>query len=140
MQIDLKQINGFHLEATNQDGLTLTMDASPGIGGTNKGMRPTEVLLSAVAGCSSIDVILILQKQKQQISNYNVTVIGNRFEEGDAKPFKNITIQYKINGVVDADKANRAAELSLSKYCSVSKNLEGVSKINFEVILNGKKI
>jgi putative redox protein len=67
IQINLCRVDGdFHLAAINEDGHEVHLDASPSIGGTGKGMRPMQMLLASLASCSSIDVINILKKQRQQ--------------------------------------------------------------------------
>jgi putative redox protein len=95
-----------------------------------------ELLLMGVAGCSSIDIITILKKQRQEITSFKAEVEGIRVPIEDAKPFKEITVIFFLEGKIDADKAMRAAELSFDKYCSVSKTLEPTATIHFKVVLN----
>ena len=79
MKVELKRINEpYHFEATNQTGNSIHIDASPQIGGTDKGVRPMELLLMGLAGCASIDVINILRKQRFTIHDFKVTVDGER--------------------------------------------------------------
>ncbi len=137
MKINIKRIDhDFNMEAINDDGNSLLMDGSPDIGGHGKGMRPMQLLLSAVGGCSAIDVILILKKQKQEIESFEIEVDGEREKIADYSLFRNITLHFKIRGKVDKDKAERAVQLSLEKYCSVSKTLEPTAKINYKVTVN----
>src|SRR6478672_5055730 len=125
MKINLKRLdNDFNIEATNEDGNTLLMDGSTEIGGHGKGMRPMQLLLAAVGGCSAIDVILILKKQKQVIESFEIEVDGEREKIEDYSLFRDIVLHFKIKGQVDYDKAERAIKLSMDKYCSVSKTLE----------------
>ena len=71
MKIELNRLNdAFHLEAVNEQGKTVHIDASPDIGGTNQGMRPMQLVLTAMGGCSTIDIINILKKQKQPLARY----------------------------------------------------------------------
>ena len=71
MKLALKLVESpFVLEATNESGISLKMDATEKIGGQNKGMRPMEILASSLAGCMSIDVMLIMQKQRQEVTYY----------------------------------------------------------------------
>ena len=75
MKISLKRLDdAFHFEAKNEDGRTVYMDAAEKIGGHNQGVRPTQLLLMALAGCSGIDIINILKKQQQQIDDFQVEV------------------------------------------------------------------
>jgi len=77
MKIHIKRINeDFQMEAVNEEGNTIMMDGSPSIGGANLGMRPMQLLLAAIGGCSAIDVIHILKKQRQDITSFSVEVDG----------------------------------------------------------------
>lgn len=137
MKINIKRLNeNFHMEASNEDGNTLQMDSSPEIGGEGKGMRPRQMLLAALGGCSAIDVILILKKQKQEITDFDVEVEGESEKVEHYSLFRDITLHFKIKGKVDLDKAERAVKLSIDKYCSVSKTLEPTAKINYKVTVN----
>ncbi|MBA2614138.1 MAG: OsmC family protein [Bacteroidetes bacterium] len=137
MKINIKRIDdALNMEATNEQGNSILMDGAPDIGGNDKGMRPMQLLLSALGGCSAIDVILILKKQKQEIESFEIEVDGNREKTGDVSLFKNIVLHFKIKGKVDQDKAERAVQLSVDKYCSVSKTLEPTAKITYKVSVN----
>ncbi len=137
MKINVKRLNdNFHMEARNEDGNSIQMDGSPDIGGEGKGMRPRQLLLAAVGGCSAIDVILILKKQKQEITEFDVEVEGESEKVEHYSLFRDITLHFKIKGNVDQEKAERAVKLSIDKYCSVSKTLEPTAKINYKVTIN----
>ena len=137
MKISIKRTDDdFAMEAVNEDGNLLQMDGAINIGGHATGFRPMQLLLAAVGGCSAIDVILILKKQKQIIEDFDVEVEGEREKIGDYSLFRDITLHFKIKGEVELDKAERAVKLSLEKYCSVSKTLEPTAKINYKVTVN----
>jgi putative redox protein len=137
MKINIKRTDDdFGMEAINEDGNTLLMDGAADIGGHGKGMRPMQLLLAAVGGCSAIDVILILKKQKQIIESFEVEVNGEREKIEDYNLFRDICLHFKIKGKVDLDKAERAVKLSIEKYCSVSKTLEPTAKITYKVSIN----
>jgi putative redox protein len=139
MKINIKRLNSnYHLLATNEDGNEVHMDSSPDIGGEGLGIRPMHMLLAAVGGCSSIDVILILKKQKQEIESFEVEVEGDKVKVEDHSVFKNIVLHFKISGNVDRDKAERAILLSMDKYCSVSKILQPTATITHKLTVNGK--
>jgi putative redox protein len=124
------------LEAKNEEGNSIMMDGSPDIGGINKGMRPMQVLLASLGGCSSMDVLSILNKQKQIVSDYKVVLNGERVKEGDVSLFRDIHIKFIFKGEnLDPDKVARAIKLSMEKYCSVTKTLEPTAKIttSFEI-------
>ena len=99
-----------------------------------------ELLLMGVAGCSAIDIIAILDKQKINPLSLKMEVNGLRKLKEVPALFYQIDIIIYLEGDIDKEKALRAAKLSYDKYCSVSKMLEKTAKINHEVILNGKKI
>lgn len=124
------------MEASNEDGNTIEMDSAPDIGGEGKGMRPRQMLLAALGGCSAIDVLLILRKQKQDILDFNVEVDGESEKVQDYSLFRDITLHFKIKGTIEYDKVERAVKLSIDKYCSVSKTLEPTAKINYKITLN----
>jgi putative redox protein len=124
------------MEAKNEDGNSIQMDSAPDIGGEGKGMRPMQLLLVAVGGCSAIDVILILKKQKQVIEDFEVEVEGEREKIEDYSLFRDICLHFKFKGKVDQEKAERAVKLSVDKYCSVSKTLEPTAKITYKVSVN----
>lgn len=134
MKITLKRLNNdYHMEATNETGNSVQMDGSPKIGGQNLGARPMEVLLMSLAGCSSIDVISILKKMKQDVTDYDVEVAAERRDEIPSI-FTKIHMKFIVKGNdLDESKVNRAAQLSAEKYCSVSKILEPTAEITWSV-------
>jgi putative redox protein len=137
VKIDINRLNdGFHMEAVNEQGNTVHMDASPDVGGTNKGMRPMQMLLAAMGGCSSIDVISILKKQRQDLKDIKVTVTGEREKDAVPSLYTDVHAHFRLYGNLDADKAEKAIALSVEKYCSVAKTLEKNAKItySFEII------
>ncbi len=139
-EIEIIRIDEDYLmEATNGTGNTLLMDASESIGGHHKGFRPMEMLLAAIGGCSAIDVINILRKQKQQIRKFAVSVEAEREKVEQHTEFRKIRLIFKIDGEVKAENALKAIQLSHDKYCSVSKALETKSEISFNLVLNGEE-
>lgn len=120
MTVHLHRLDdAFHLEATNEEGHTVRADGSTAIGGSNAAMRPMQLLLSAVGSCSSIDVILLLRKQRQELKDLRLTVTGTRREE-EPRLFTAIHVHYTVVGQVDERKAERACRLSMEQLCSVS--------------------
>jgi putative redox protein len=137
MKVSIKRIDdNFKMEARNEDGNLLTMDGSKDIGGSGSGFRPMQMLLAAVGGCSAIDVILILKKQKQEIESFEVEVEGEREKTEDYSLFRDIVLHFKLKGKIEKDKAERAVALSVDKYCSVSKTLEPTARISYKVTVN----
>ena len=137
MKISIERLNdAVHMEASNEDGATLQMDGTDAIGGINGGFRPMQMLLAAAGGCSAIDVVGILKKQRQNPDDLKVEVTGERVHVEEYSEFKSIHVHFVLKGShLDEKKVARAIDLSLSKYCSVSKTLEKTAKItsSFEI-------
>lgn len=137
MKIQLKRLNDdYHFEATNERGHQVEIDSRKEFGGSDLAASPMELLLMSVAGCSAIDVISILKKQKQHIDVFETKVEGVRVDDGDAKPFREIKLSIYLEGTIDASKAIKAAQLSFEKYCSVAKTIEPTAHITYQVFLN----
>lgn len=132
MKIAVKRINqAVLMEATNEDGTTLIMDGSPDVGGVNGGLRPMQLLLAGIGGCSSIDVIEILKKQKQPLEDIKVDIEGGRDANEVPSLFKTIHLHFTLKGNLDNEKVERAINLSMEKYCSVAKTLEKTATITY---------
>ena len=99
-----------------------------------------ELLLMGVAGCSSIDIVSILKKQKINPTVLKMEVEGLRKADAVPSMFYQIDITIFLEGDIPAEKAKRAAQLSFEKYCSVSKTLEPTAKINHHIVLNGQSL
>ena len=141
MKIQLKRIdNDYHFELKNERGHLSYIDSKAEVGGHDLAPSPMEYVLMGVAGCSAIDVISILKKQRQEITDYRAEVDGTRVEIDGAKPFKNIVVTVYLEGNIAPEKAKRAAQLSFEKYCSVSKTLEPTAAISYKVVVNNEKI
>lgn len=141
MKITLNRVNNnYHFELKNERGHIVNVDNKAAFGGNDLGASPMELVLMGVAGCSAIDIISILKKQKQEIISFKAEVDGLRVQIQDAKPFKEISVVFFLEGPIDEDKAARAAQLSFEKYCSVSKTLEPTATIHYKVVLNGNPI
>lgn len=123
-RIELVRLEGdYGFEAHDQYGHSVRMDSSPESGGQNFGVRPMQMLLMGLAGCSAIDVISILKKQRQNITSYKMVVDGEREPNVEPSLWTDIKIEFHLYGEVDLDKAKKAADLSIGKYCSVAATL-----------------
>jgi putative redox protein len=137
MKIEINRLNdGFWMEAVNENGNKVQIDASPDIGGTDHGFRPMQMLLAALGGCSSIDIISILKKQKQPLEDLKITVTGEREKDAVPSLFMEAHIHFTFYGNLDEDKVKKAVILSVEKYCSVAKTLEKTAKVthSFEIL------
>jgi putative redox protein len=113
-------------------GHKIVMDASGEAGGENSGARPTELLLSAAAGCTGIDIISILKKMRLEPVSFQMDIKGSRAEE-HPKRFTDIHIHYALEGELPEDKVIRAIRLSKDKYCSVSKSLNADITVSYSI-------
>jgi putative redox protein len=139
MKINIERINeAVHLSAKNELGNELFMDGSPEIGGQDLAPRPMQVLLMALGGCTSMDVLSILEKMRQKPISYKVEIDGQRGENETPNVFREIHLKYIFEGKLDPQKVKHAIELSMEKYCSVSAMLHHDAKItySFEIINN----
>lgn len=125
MRVRLEQIGPAAFEATASSGGTLVVDGSPEIGGEGRGMRPMELLLSAVASCSAMDVVAILRKQREPLEHLRIEIEGTR-AAGAPSPFTQMKLVFIARGQVDQHKLERAVSLSVEKYCSARATLGGV--------------
>ena len=122
--------------STTPSGHQLTMDGPERAGGENKGARPTELLLNAVAGCTGIDIISILDKMRLSPNSFTMDVSGERADD-HPKKFTSIHIHYVFEGELPEEKVVRAIRLSKDKYCSVSHSLN--AEITASYSINGTK-
>jgi len=133
MKITLNRIDDAYLmEAKNESGNTVQTDGSPAIGGGNQAMRPMQMLLVSLGGCSSIDVISFLKKQRQDLRDIQIEINGQREEGAVPSLFQKIHVFFKLFGAIDDKKAERAVRMSMDKYCSVAKMVEKQAEITWE--------
>ncbi len=124
---------GFHMEATNEEGGKIRIDGDREIGGLEGGISPMQLLLAGIGGCSAIDVISILEKQRQNLTGLTVEVDGDRRKlDAGYSEYRSIHLHFILSGELDPKKVERALELSITKYCSVSKALEKGSEISYD--------
>ncbi|MDB5118305.1 MAG: OsmC family protein [Mucilaginibacter sp.] len=124
--IKLSRVHGdYGFTASDENGHNVNMDSSPESGGQNFGVRPMQMLLMGLGGCSAIDVIAILKKQRQEVKDYKMVINGDREAGKEPSLWKNVTIEFHLYGDIDPDKAAKAVDLSINKYCSVAATLEG---------------
>lgn len=122
------------------DGHRFTLDAAPGDGGQDLGPRPKGLVLSALAGCTGMDVISILTKMRQKVTGLRVSADGDTTEEHPRR-FTTIRVRYEIEGEgLDLDKVRRAVQLSEERYCGVSATLRPSVEIRPEILVNGERI
>ena len=120
MRAKINWLEGVSFVAESGTGHKVILDGPEASGGRNAGMRPMELMLLSVGGCASYDVITILKKARQQVTNCEAIVNGERVDEIPAV-FKSIHIHFKVTGENLKEKqVARAISLSAEKYCSAT--------------------
>ena len=136
MKCRIKWLDHMSFVGESDSGHSIVMDSSPDAGGRDLGVRPMEMLLLGLGGCTSIDVILILKKTRQRIVDCEVEIEAERAAD-IPKVFTRIHLHFIVSGrELDAAKVARAIDLSADKYCSASRMLEKAATIthDFEII------
>ncbi len=127
----------YGMTITDATGNSMLIDIPVDQGGQGKGMRPMQTMLAALCGCSAVDVISILQKQKQEYSSFKIAVDGEREHGKEPSVWESIDLIFEFIGDVEPGKAFRAVTLSIDKYCSVAETLRRAgATINFKVKVN----
>ena len=131
----------FGLDVTDEQGHVLRIDIPVDQGGGGSGFRPMQTMLAALCGCSSVDVMSILSKQRQPLEHLSIDVDGEREEGVDLAVWKRIDLVFRVTGAVDPAKACRAVTLSIEKYCSVAETLRRAgAEIRYRVEVNGAEV
>ncbi len=132
MEIKLIRKSGrFNFEAENESGKIVELDAKLAIGGEGRGFRPMEMLLIGLGGCSGIDVVNMLTKQKEPLLDIKIKINATRKDEEMPPIFDVINIHFELYGELNEQKVERALNLTFDKYCSVSNILGRSATINF---------
>ena len=136
MNISVNWVDGMLMVGKSHSGHSITMDGPPEIGGENLGVRPMEMLLLGVAGCTMIDVVTTLKKMRQELTHCETKVNAERADD-HPKVFTDIHIQFIVKGQdLDPKKVEKAITLSAEKYCSASIMLGKTASIthDFEIV------
>jgi putative redox protein len=136
MKARVKWVDGAMMVAESGSGHAIVMDGPPENGGRNLGVRPMEMLLLGMGGCSEFDVVHILKKSRQNVDFCEVELTAERAET-EPKVFTKIHAHFRVGGKGLTEKAvARAVQLSAEKYCSASIMLGAMAEIthDFEVI------
>ena len=138
IEINLHRVNGdFGFEAKDANGHMVHMDTSDESGGSNFGFRPMQMLLAGLGGCSAIDIVMILKKQRQTITDFSIKITGEREAGKEPSLWANAKVIFTLKGDIDKEKAYRACELSMNKYCSVAETLKrGGTILTWELVVN----
>jgi putative redox protein len=129
-RIHLKQIDqDYQFVTTDEAGQQITMDIPVDQGGHGKGVRPMQALLSALGGCSAVDIVMILKKQKETIENFEMIIDGERQVGKEPALWETIHIVFKLKGSMTQERAEKACTLSIDKYCSVAATLRAAGAV-----------
>jgi putative redox protein len=136
MKCRVKWLDHMSFVGESGSGHSVVMDSAPESGGRNMGVRPMEMLLLGLGGCTAFDVVSILHKSRQQISDCEVEIEAQRADE-IPKVFTSIHLHFIVSGRnLDENKVDKAIALSADKYCSASRMLEKSATIthDFEIV------
>ncbi|MCP5276756.1 MAG: OsmC family protein [Thiobacillus sp.] len=136
MKTRVKWVEGVCFMAESGSGHAVVMDGAPDIGGKNLGPRPMEMLLMGAGGCTSVDVIMILQKSRQDVVDCQVEIEADRAED-HPKVFTSIHMHFTVKGRgLKPEVVDRAIKLSAEKYCSASIILGKTARMthDFEIV------
>ena len=136
MKARVKLIEGVSFAGQSESGHTVVMDGAPEAGGQNLGVRPMEMLLMGLGGCSAFDVVMILRKSRQQVTDCVADLDATR-ADSDPKVFTKIHVHFIVTGKgLDPKRVEQAVKLSAEKYCSASIMLGKTAEIthDFEVV------
>lgn len=135
MKTRVKWVEGVSFVAESGSGHAVVLDGAPEAGGRNVGMRPMEMVLAGAAACSAFDVLWILRKARQPITDCVVDAEADRADR-DPKVFTRIHLTYRVTGRgLDPRQVERAVMLSKDKYCSATFMLAKTAEVTFDIVL-----
>lgn len=133
MKARIKWVQDVMFLGESGSGHSVVMDGAPEAGGRNLGVRPMEMLLLGLGGCSAFDVMMILKRGREKVTDCVVELDGER-AEADPKVFTRINMRYIVTGhALDRNKVERAVNLSAEKYCSASAILSKTAELTHTV-------
>lgn len=131
----------FEMTITDSTGNRMMIDIPVDQGGNGNGMRPMQTVLAALCGCSAVDVVSILKKQKQELTGFKIYVDGEREKGKEPSIWETVDLVFELTGDVESNKGFRAVKLSVDKYCSVAETVRRAgATINYKVIVNGEEV
>jgi len=133
MKARIKWVQDVMFVGESGSGHSVVMDGAPDAGGRNLGVRPMEMLLMGLGGCSAFDVVMILKRGRQTVDDCVVNLEAER-AQSDPKVFTKINLHYVITGrALERSKVERAVQLSAEKYCSASAMLAKTAEITHTI-------
>lgn len=136
-----RTLGDFGMTITDSTNNTMQIDIPVDQGGNGKGMRPMQTVLAALCGCSAVDVVSILKKQKQELTGFKILVDGEREHGKEPSVWETVDLVFELTGNIEPNKGFRAVKLSVDKYCSVAETVRRAgATINFKVLVNGAEV
>lgn len=137
MHIHIQHHENFRFTATTEEGHSVPIDSSSDAG-PSTAASPMQLVAAAIGGCSAIDIVGMLKKSRQTIDSFEIEVDGERAERAP-RVFTTLHVHFALTGDLTEEKVRRAVELSLNKYCSVSRMLEKAVQISATFSVNGER-
>jgi len=132
MKAHIKQVEGLSLVGKSDSNHWVPLDSSKTFGGSEAGSKPMEMVLVALGGCTAMDVLSLLKKMRQDVRDFDVELDAER-AEGHPAVFTKMHLHYIIIGNdINSDNVNKAINLSMNKYCSVSAMLKKSVEITWD--------
>jgi len=136
-QVNITWEGNMKFVGTDESGFKIPMDASGIYGGKNEGVRPMELMLMSLGGCTGIELGHILNKMRVVYDRLDIAVSGNRVEE-HPKVFKDIQVIYRLSGEnIPVEKVKKALQMAEQVYCSASNMIKKVAEITYSIEING---
>ena len=128
--------DGSHTIGTDASGNAVNMYLPDTAGGNSTGIRPMQMLILGVGGCTAVDVLMILKKKRQIVEDFRIEIEAEREQGEEPLLWQRTHLKYCFKGDIDLEKAKRAIEMSITKYCSASETLRRAgATITWEAVL-----
>lgn len=136
-----RTLGDFGMTITDATGNAMQIDIPLDQGGNGKGMRPMQTILAALCGCSAVDVVSILKKQKQELTGFKIFVDGEREHGKEPSVWETVNLVFDLTGIVEPLKGYRAVKLSVDKYYSIAETVRRAgASIAYKVVVNGEEV
>ena len=123
-------------ESNNPSGIDLRIDAGPEDGGEGSGYRPKALMLSALGGCTGLDVASLIKKMKLQVDSFHIDTIGHLTDE-HPRIYNKVVVEYHFYGnSLKEEKLQRAVDLSIEKYCGVTEMFKGFAELDIRTVFH----
>ncbi|MFX0556173.1 OsmC family protein [Maribacter sp. CXY002] len=136
--ISTKWLGNMAFESNNTSGKSFKIDLAKEDGGDSSGLRPKALMLSALAGCSGLDVAALIKKMKLEVDEFHIETIANLTDE-HPKFYDRVTVEYHFHGAnLNEKKLQRAIDLSVEKYCGVMEMFRQFAVLDIKTIFHNK--